>query len=84
MRLGRICRPAKPNALPQRPKVDETAIEEVAKLVSKGGKTAFLLEHHAAEQSAMSAASKIEVKWEVNYLTEHSGKGRWRSWTGRN
>ena len=57
--MGRICGPAKPNALPQRAK-DETAIEEVAKLVSKGGKTAFRA--HAAEQSAMSAASKIASK----------------------
>ena len=59
---GESAGPAKPNALPQRPKVDEKTIEEVAKLIKKGGKTAFLLEHHAAEPSAMSAASKIATK----------------------
>jgi len=52
--------PAKPNSKPLRPKVDEKAIENVAKVFAASGKkTALLLEHQAAEQSAMAAASKI-------------------------
>jgi len=54
--------PAKPNAIPERPKTNEKAIEDVAKSIAAGRKTALLLEHHASEQSAMSAASKIASK----------------------
>ena len=52
--------PAKPNSIPLRPKVDEKAVENVAKVFAASGKkTALLLEHQAAEKSAMAAASKI-------------------------
>ena len=53
---------AKPNAIPQRAKVDESAIEASAKAIEAGGDTVILLEHHGAEQPAMAAASKISSK----------------------
>ena len=56
--------PVKPNALPQRAKVDEQAVEEVAKVIEKdGSSTVILLEHHGTEQAAMAAASKIGNKF---------------------
>lgn len=54
--------PVKPNAIPQRAKADESAIENVASVMEQGGKTVILLEHHGAEQAAMAAASKIASK----------------------
>lgn len=54
--------PAAPNVIPQRCKVDEQAIENVAQQIEKGGKTVLLLEHHGMEQAAMAAASKIASK----------------------
>ncbi len=59
---GESSGPAAPNAVPQRSKVDETAIERVAKVIESGGNTVLLLEHHGAEQAAMAIASKIAGK----------------------
>lgn len=59
---GESTGPVAPNPVPQRAKVSEATIEAVAKVISKGGKTALLLEHHAAEQAALEAASKIASK----------------------
>ena len=56
--------PAEPNAVPQRAKVNESAIEKVANFIEKeGNSTVILLEHHGAEQAAMAAASKISNKY---------------------
>tara|TARA_B100000745_G_scaffold111914_1_gene72004 strand:+ start:6214 stop:7782 length:1569 start_codon:yes stop_codon:yes gene_type:complete len=56
--------PAEPNAVPQRAKVNESAIEQVANFIEKeGNSTVILLEHHGAEQAAMAAASKISNKY---------------------
>ncbi|NKB33997.1 MAG: acetolactate synthase large subunit [Pseudomonadales bacterium] len=55
--------PVTPNAIPQRAKVEEAAIEDVAKVIEADGSAVFLLEHHGAEQSAMTAASKIATKY---------------------
>jgi len=56
--------PATPNALPQRSKVNESAVESVASVIEKDGSTtAILLEHHGSEQASMTAASKIATKY---------------------
>lgn len=54
--------PVAPNALPRRSQVEESAIESVAGIFKQGGRTALLLEHHATEQAAMEAASRIAGK----------------------
>lgn len=54
--------PTRPNPVPQRACVDEAAIEAIAGILEKGGKCALLLEHHATEQAAMEAASRIAGK----------------------
>ncbi len=54
--------PAAPNPVPQRAKVSEATVDAVASVIEKGAKTALLLEHHATEQAAMEAASKIASK----------------------
>ena len=59
---GESSGPVTPNALPQRSKVDDSAIEQVAKAMSGGSKTILLLEHHASEQAAMQVASRIASK----------------------
>lgn len=52
----------KPNPIPHRPKVDDQAVEDVAKVVLGKGKTAFLIEHHGCDQQAMEWASRIASK----------------------
>ncbi len=59
---GECSGPATPNAIPQRSRVAESAIERVANAINGGGKTILLLEHHASEQAAMQIASKIASK----------------------
>ena len=59
---GESSGPVAPNAVPQRSKVDESAIEQVAKVIEAGGNTVLLLEHHGSEQAAMAIASKIAGK----------------------
>ncbi len=51
--------PVLPNPLPQRAQVDDSAVERIASVLNGGGKVALLLEHHATEQPAMEAASRI-------------------------
>ena len=41
--------PVMPNALPQRSKINEQAIERIAPLLEKGGRSMLLLEHHATD-----------------------------------
>ncbi|MBT3531630.1 MAG: acetolactate synthase large subunit [Gammaproteobacteria bacterium] len=59
---GESSGPVTPNAIPQRSKVGESAIEQVASAINGGGKTILLLEHQASEQAAMQLASKIASK----------------------
>ena len=54
--------PVSPNPEPVRAAVNETAVIEVANILSKGGKTALLLENQGAEQAAMEVASRIASK----------------------
>jgi acetolactate synthase-1/2/3 large subunit len=54
--------PVVPNPVPRRATVDEQAVITIADILSKGGKTALLLEHQGAEQAAMEAASRIASK----------------------
>jgi len=54
--------PVTPNPIPQRPRVDEAAIEAAAKIFAGGGKVALLMEHHATEHTAMEHASRIASK----------------------
>lgn len=58
-----------PNALPTRSKVDEQAIETIAKLLGSGGKTVMLLEHHATYSDALAEASKIAGKSGCRLMT---------------
>jgi len=51
-----------PNPLPQRGRVGEASIETIASVLEGDGKAALLLEHHATEQVAMEAASRIAAK----------------------
>lgn len=51
-----------PNPEPVRATVNETAVIAVADILSKGGKTALLLENQGAEQAAMEVASRIASK----------------------
>ncbi|MCB1671351.1 MAG: acetolactate synthase large subunit [Gammaproteobacteria bacterium] len=61
--------PVRPNSLPTRAKVDESAVVEIAKVVSGGGKSALLLEHHALEPAALEAASRIAARCGCRILT---------------
>ena len=58
-----------PNALPLRSKVNEAAVEATAQMIEGGGKTMLLLEHHATEQAALVAASKISSKTGCRLMT---------------
>lgn len=59
---GDCAGPVAPNALPQRSKVDDAAVEEIASKIEQGGKVAFLLEHHGVDPESLASASKISVK----------------------
>ncbi len=61
--------PVRPNALPGRSQTDEYAIEEIARVLSTGEKTALLLEHHALVPAALEAASRIAGKTGCRLLT---------------
>ena len=61
--------PVSPNSIPQRSKVDETAVEKIANAISTGGKTILLLEHHAITAGALAAAGKIASKTGCRLMT---------------
>ncbi|MEX2468421.1 MAG: acetolactate synthase large subunit, partial [Pseudohongiellaceae bacterium] len=52
----------RPNPLPGRSQVDEQTMAAIAAVLKNGARCAFLLEHHATEQAAMEAASRIAGK----------------------
>ena len=54
--------PARPNALPARPKVDGQAVENIAGLLANGQRAALLLEHHGTTSAALEAAGRIAAK----------------------
>ena len=59
----------KPNAIPSRSKVSDTAIAQIAKILQGGGKSMLLLEHHATDAAALTAASKIASKTGCRLMT---------------
>ena len=61
--------PVQPNSLPQRSQVDDSAIEDIAQVLSAGQKTALLLEHHALVPAALEAASRLASKTGCRLLT---------------
>lgn len=59
---GESSGPAQPNPLPQRSKVTDAAVENVASILEKGGSAALLLDQHGNDPAALEAASKIAAK----------------------
>lgn len=51
-----------PNAEPTRSKITEAAVEAIAQILGKRGKTMLLLEHHGTTPEALEAASRIAGK----------------------
>lgn len=60
---------ARPNAIPNRSKIGEQAIEAVSALLTKGGNNMLLLEHHASTPAALEAASRIAAKTGCKLMT---------------
>jgi len=61
--------PVRPNSIPGRAAAADSAVESIAGVLGKGGKTALLLEHHALEPAALEAASRIASKTGCRLLT---------------
>lgn len=66
---GKSNGPVKPNAIPNRAKVDDDLVIDIADKISCGGKTVLLLEHQGIEPAALEAASRIAGKTGCRLLT---------------